>query len=52
MQKVGNKITYPRGAKVQNLLNTLNSKNKNIKKTLSGCIIQRFQKSVIIYREK
>ncbi len=51
IQKVGKKNYYSRGAKVENLINYLSS-NKNMeKKTLSGCIIEKFEKSVIISPE-
>ena len=52
IQKFGKKHSFPRGAKIVNLLNSLKSKKNLGKKTLSGCIIQKIEKSVIIYREK
>jgi len=52
MQKVGKKNTLPRGAKIENLLKYLRSINNFSKKTLSGCIIQKIEKSVIISPEK
>ena len=52
IQKVGKKHTLPRGAKVQNLLKYLRSINNYSKKTLSGCIIQKIENSVIISPEK
>ncbi len=52
IQKVGKKNTLPRGVKVENLLKYLRSSNNNSKKTLSGCIIQQFENSVIISPEK
>ena len=52
IQQVGNKNKYTRGAKIENLLSSLRSKNNYLKKTLSGCIIQKFKKSVIISKEK
>ncbi len=52
MQKVGKKNTLTRGAKVENLIKYLRSKNNYSKKTLSGCIIQKLENSVIISQEK
>ena len=52
IQKVGKKDTPTRGAKVENLLKYFKSSNNYSKKTLSGCIIQKFKNSVIIYPEK
>ena len=52
LQKVGKKDNFTRGVKVDNLLKYLRSTNNYSKKTLSGCIIQKFQNSVIIYPEK
>ena len=42
---------YSRGSKVENLINYLRSSKNVKKKTLSGCIIQKFEKSVIISPE-
>ena len=50
-QKIGKKSNYARGAKIENLLNHLRSNNKYIKKTLSGCIIQKLENSVTISSE-
>ena len=52
IQKVGKKNTFTRGAKIDNLLKYLKSINNFSKKTLSGCIIQKFENSVIISPEK
>ncbi len=52
IQKVGKKDTFTRGAKVENLLKYLRSINNYSKKTLSGCIIQKIENSVIISPEK
>ena len=52
LQKVGNKLNYARGAKIENLIKHLRSPRINIKKTLSGCTIQKIEKSVIISQEK
>ena len=52
IQKVGKKDTFARGAKVENLLKYLRSINNYSKKTLSGCIIQKVENSVVISPEK
>ena len=52
IQKVGKKDTFARGVKIENLLKYLRSINNYSKKTLSGCIIQKFENSVIISPEK
>ncbi len=52
IQKIGRKDTFARGAKVENLLKYLRSTNNYSKKTLSGCIIQKLENSVIISLEK
>ena len=51
LQKIGKKDTFARGAKVENLLKYLRSTNNGSKKTLSGCIIQKLENSVIISSE-
>ncbi len=51
IKKIGKKNTYARGAKVENLLKYLRSTSNYSKKTLSGCIIQKFENSVIISSE-
>ena len=51
IQKVGKKETFARGAKVENLIKYLRSNNNVSKKTLSGCIIQKIEHSVIISEE-
>ena len=51
IQKIGKKDTFARGAKVENLLKYLRSTNNYSKKTLSGCIIQKLENSVIISSE-
>ena len=51
LQKIGKKDTFARGAKVENLLKYLRSNNNYSKKTLSGCIIQKLENSVIISSE-
>ena len=52
IQKVGKKDTFARGAKVENLIKFLRSFNNHKKKTLSGCIIQKIENSVVISAEK
>ena len=52
IQKVGKKNTFTRGVKVENLLKYLKSINNYSKKTLSGCIIQKLENSVVISQEK
>ncbi len=52
IQKVGKKDSFARGVKVENLIKYLRSINNYSKKTLSGCIIQKIENSVIIYPEK
>ena len=51
IQKIGKKDTFARGSKVENLLKYLRSTNNYSKKTLSGCIIQKLENSVIISKE-
>ena len=51
IQKIGKKDTFARGTKVENFLKYLRSKNNHSKKTLSGCIIQKLENSVIISSE-
>ena len=51
IQKVGKNNFYTRGSKVEYLVNYLRSCKKNKKKTLSGCIIQKLEKSVLISPE-
>jgi tRNA(Ile)-lysidine synthase len=52
LQKVGKKDNFTRGVKVDNLLKYLSSRSNYSKKTLSGCIIQKLENSVIISPEK
>ena len=51
MTKIGKKETFARGKKVDNLLKFLRTTNNYSKKTLSGCIIQKLENSVIISSE-
>ena len=46
------KKNYPRGKKVIGVIDSLRFSKKNIKLTLSGCIIEKISDSVIIYPEK
>ena len=52
VQHISKKKNYPRGKKVLGLLDSLKFSNKNVKLTLSGCIIEKISDSVIIYPEK
>ncbi len=52
IQQISKKKNYPRGKKVLGLLESIKFSNKNVKSTLSGCIIEKIQDSVIIYPEK
>ena len=51
IQNISNKKNYPRGKKVLGLINSLRFSSKNVKLTLSGCIIEKVSNSVIIYQE-
>ncbi len=51
IQKISNKKNYPRGKKISGLVDSLRFSNKNVKFTLSGCIIEKISNSVIIYHE-
>tara|TARA_Y100000996_G_scaffold412282_1_gene397999 strand:+ start:674 stop:1720 length:1047 start_codon:yes stop_codon:yes gene_type:complete len=48
---LGKKNSYPRGRKMINLINHLKNFNFVNKLTLSGCIFEKIENSVIIYRE-
>ena len=52
IQHISEKKNYPRGKKVVGLVDSLKSSNRNVKLTLSGCIIKKINDSVIIYPEK
>ena len=52
IQHISKKKNYPRGKKVLGLLDSIKFLNKNVKLTLSGCIIEKISDSVIIYPEK
>ena len=49
--KIGNKPNFTRGSKLKALLSRLRSKTNKLKFTLSGCIIEKINKSAIIYPE-
>ena len=52
IKRISWKKNYPRGKKVNSLIDSIMFSNKNVKLTLSGCIIEKIQDSVIIYPEK
>ena len=52
IKRISWKKNYPRGKKVNSLIDSIKFSNKNVKLTLSGCIIEKIQDSVIIYPEK
>ena len=52
IQYISKKKNYPRGKKVVRLVDSIKFSNKNVKLTLSGCIIEKINDSVIIYPEK
>jgi len=47
----GRKNKHTRGSKILNLINNINSSDKFKKMTLSGCIFQKINKSIIISKE-
>ncbi len=51
IHKIGKKSKYTRGAKVYNLIKNINLKNNFKKMTLSGCIFEKVNNSIIISRE-
>tara|TARA_A100001388_G_scaffold207356_1_gene157946 strand:- start:136 stop:1185 length:1050 start_codon:yes stop_codon:yes gene_type:complete len=52
INQISKKKNYPRGKKVLGLLDSIKFSSKNVKLTLSGCIIEKINDSVIIYPEK
>ena len=52
IQRISRKKNYPRGKKVISVIDSIRSSSKNLKLTISGCIIEKIQDSVIIYPEK
>ena len=51
IHNMGNKKSYTRGKKILNLINSLDLNEKIKKKTLSGCIFEKVNESIIISRE-
>ena len=51
IHEMGNKKKYTRGNKIMNLMKYLNSSSNIKKMTLSGCILEKLNKSIIISRE-
>ena len=47
---VGNKNSYVRGKKIENILNSLSGKS-NVKYTLGNCVIEKINKTVIVKKE-
>ena len=48
LHEIGNKKNYPRGVKISNLIDKINA-DKNFKKTsLSGCILEKINNSIVI----
>ncbi len=47
---VGNKNSYVRGKKIENILNSLSYKS-NVKYTLGNCVIEKINKTVIVKKE-
>ena len=48
---IGNKMNYVRGKKVLSLINNIKTRKSFKKQTLSGCIFQKVNNSIIISRE-
>ena len=51
IHNIGNKISYTRGKKILSLISNIHSTENFKKKTLSGCIFEKVNKSIIISRE-
>ena len=51
IHKIGNKNKYVRGSKLLNLIKNINRSDHFKKMTLSGCIFEKINKSIIISRE-
>ena len=47
----GNKVSYVRGKKLMNLINNIKASKSFKKQTLSGCIFEKVNKTIIISRE-
>ncbi len=52
IHEIGNKKSFTRGRKIVSLLKDINSNINFRKKTLSGCILEKVNKSIIISKEK
>ncbi len=52
IQHISKKKNFPRGKKLTGVIDSIKLSNKNVKLTLSGCIIEKISDSVIIYPEK
>ena len=52
IQNINKKKNYPRGKKVARIVDSLKFSDNNVKLSLSGCIIEKINDSVIIYPEK
>jgi len=51
IHNIGNKTSYARGKKILNLINNIISSKNFKKQTLSGCIFEKVNKSIIISKE-
>ena len=51
IHKIGNKNKYTRGTKINNLIKYINFSKNFKRRTLSGCIFEKVNKSIIISRE-
>ncbi len=51
VHKIGNKNKYTRGTKINNLIKYINFSKNFKRRTLSGCIFEKVNKSIIISRE-
>ena len=49
--EIGKKKNYARGKKITNLINHINSNSKFKKTSLSGCILEKINNSIVISRE-
>ena len=49
--EIGKKKNYARGKKITNLINDINSNTKFKKTSLSGCILEKINNSIVISRE-
>ena len=51
IHNIGNKKSFARGKKILSLLNDINLNKYFKKKTLSGCILEKVNKSIVISKE-